>query len=151
MASAAKSQNLQIMDTWCQRVWQEQDASAIAALFEESGTAGGLGRDVLAGPSDFRGFHAAMCELMSDTCLKTGEYMEEGNKVCCLATFSGKCRKTGKDVSIDGSMFFEFANGKILHCANHFEFIDLFEQLGLMPEASFATALSGMRVASMFL
>ncbi len=41
------------------------------------------------------------------------------------------------------SMYFEFRGDKVLHCENHFEFMDFYEQMGLVPENSFATALGG--------
>jgi predicted ester cyclase len=135
-----------IIDEWCERVWAQEDANAIDELFEDDGIVGGLGRENLAGPKEFRQFHTAMCALISDIRLEVVEHIEKDNKVACLCTVSGKYHGKEGRVSANGSMFFEFRNGKILNAENHFEFIDFFEQLGLFPNDSFAKALQGKAI-----
>ena len=142
-----KNTNRQILDAWCQRVWAERDESAIHELFANSGSAGGLGRDKLGGPDEFVPFHRAICALLTDTQLEIDSEVEEGNQMYVLATFSGRSSKTGKKVSMEGSMAIEFANGQLLHCANHWEFMHLFEQLELLPKDTFATLLGAGRLA----
>ena len=147
MGNSDTKSNMHIVDAWRERVWAQQDASAIDELFEDDGIAGGLGRKKLAGPPEFRQFHAAICALIDDIRLEIIDYIEQGDKLACLCTFGGTCRKTGNAIKMDGSMYYEFRNGKILHCENHFEFMDFYEQLNLMPSDSFAVALSGQKVA----
>jgi len=142
-----KSTNRQILDRWCARVWGERDEAAIHDLFAGDGSAGGLGREKLAGPDDFVEFHRAICRLMTDTHVEIDSVLEDGAKMFVLATFSGNCAKTGKPISIEGSMSFEFTDTQILHCANHFEFLDMFEQLGLLPVDTFASLLSQQKFA----
>ncbi len=142
-----KSKNRQILDTWCERVWGERDESAIHELFASDGSAGGLGREKLGGPDDFVPFHQAMCGLVTDTCLRIDHVIEQGDEMFALATFTGKCAETGTRVEMEGSMSFEFADGQILHCANHYEFMTLFEQLGLLPQDSFGMFMAKQKMA----
>lgn len=142
------SKNREILDTWCRRVWTERDEGAIHELFSTAGSAGGMGREKLAGPADFVPFHQAICAMVTDTQLRIDHVIEQGDEMFTLATFSGKCAETGTPVEIEGSMSFEFADGQILHCANHFEFMTMFEQLGLLPQDSFGILMSKQKLAA---
>lgn len=142
------SDNRQTIDAWCRRVWGERDERAIFELFAAQGTAGGMGRAKLAGPDEFLLFHRALCGLLTDTSLRIDHALESGDEMCALATFSGRCAATGSAVEIEGSMTITFAGGKLLHCANHFEFMTLFEQLGLLPQDSFGLLMQGQKLAA---
>ncbi len=139
----ASGSNIGIVEEWCARVWGRQEAAAIDELFVPKGTASGIGKAALIGPPEYRAFHAAMCALVADPKLAVRDHIEAGDRLAAVATFSGTCRRTGKRVEAEGSMYFTFADGKIAACENHFEFMELFEQLGLLPEDSFVTAMGG--------
>ncbi len=142
-----KSANRQILDQWCDRVWRDRDESAIHELFSNHGKAGGMGRKNLAGPNDFVPFHQAMCNLLTNTKLHIDYAVEQGNSMFVLSTFTGNCAATGIPAVIEGSMSVQFEGGKILHCVNHFEFMSLFEQLGLLPENSFEALMAKRKMA----
>lgn len=155
MTDLPKSRNRMLVEQWCERVWRQRDASAMDELFEQTGTVKGLGRDTRTGPDEMRSFHSAICDLLVDTKMELDTVLEQDGKLACLCTFYGT-RKNGDtqaetqdimQVKTPGAMFFEFSNDKIANCINHFEFLDMFEQLELLPEHSFAKALGGNALA----
>ncbi len=146
MGDAMMATKISVLEDWCERVWGQQDARAIDEIFEDDGSAKGLSREELTGPAEFRLFHSAICALLSDTSMTVEDYIEQDNKLANICTFRGTCRKTGKKVLMEGSMFAAYRGDKLLSCDNHFEFMALFEQLELLPKNSFATALSGEQV-----
>ena len=73
------TKNLEVLETWFQRVWNEGDASAIDEMFQEQGKARGLGgqddsaeidaeggiaEQVRVGPAGFKGFHQSFFQMM---------------------------------------------------------------------------------------
>ncbi|MEO9468643.1 nuclear transport factor 2 family protein [Parasphingorhabdus sp.] len=147
MTDSPKSRNHQLVEQWCERVWRQRDASAMDDLFEPTGTATGLGRETRTGPEQMRGFHSAICDLLADTRMELDTVLEQDGKLACLCTFHGTCKRSGDKVETPGAMFFEFSDDKIVKGVNRFEFMEMFEQLGLLPEHSFAKALGGNVVA----
>lgn len=147
MTDIAKSPNRILVEQWCERVWRQRDASAMDDLFESTGTAKGLGRDTRTGPEQMRGFHSAICDLLVDTRMELDQVLEQDGKLACLCTFYGTRKNSDTEVKTPGAMFFEFDNDKIVKGVNRFEFMEMFEQLGLLPEHSFAKALGGNVVA----
>lgn len=143
----AYSENRQLMEVWSRRVWGEQDAAAIDDLYASTGELTGLGFDDHDGPEAFRLFHAKMCALLSDTSLVIGDYLEQGDRLFCNATYSATGRETNRTATIEGSILLDFADGKIARAENYFDFLSFFEQLGLLPEGAFMRLLQGEKLA----
>ena len=137
--------HIEFMNDFFREVWTEEKAEAIAERFTEGGNANGLGGRPVVGPAEFEQFQAALLKLVSDVHVEIDDHICDGAKCSLVCTVNAICRKTGKPVSMTGSCLMRIEDGKIQHCENHFEFLDLFAQLGLLPEDTFAKALSGQK------
>lgn len=139
--------NLEVMETWFRRVWAEEDASAIDEMFVPDGIARGLGANHLIGPEGFKQFHSALCALLSDIKITIDKSIESGDWISVICSVAAKNAKTGAPISATGSAMIRIADGKIVEAYNHWDFMGIYEQAGLLPANTFATALGGQKIA----
>jgi len=128
--------------TWGRRVWVERDEAAIDEMMLADTAARGLGMQVLVRPEGFKQFHRAVCALLRDTDLVVDHHIEAEGWLAALCTFTGSAHD-GRKVAITGAIHARIAEGKIVEAYNHFDFLGLFAQLGLLPEDVLARCLSG--------
>lgn len=141
------SEKLEVLETWFRRVWEEEDESAIDEMFKPGAQAKGLGDKPLEGPEDFKMFHRNLLRLLCDVKLEVTESMESGDKLCAICIFRAKSRNGENPLEMTGSVYVTISGGKITHAYNHFDFISLYEGLGLLPENTFASCLTGNSAA----
>ena len=135
----------EILETWFRRVWKERDQAAIDEMFPSLSEAAGLGKQVLIGPEDFKQFHISLCNLISDIEITIDKSMENGAWISALCTLQGNSM-SGETVSITGNVTGRIENGKIMEAYNHWDFMGLWGQLGLLPNDSFERGLAGENV-----
>jgi hypothetical protein len=133
---------LPTLETWARRVWRERDRTAIDEMLEIDTRAHGLGAQTLVGPDGFKAFHSTLCGLLTDTELVIDHAIEADGWLATLCTFKGTTR-TGRPIAITGAIHARIADGKLLEAYNHFDFVGLFTQLGLLPEDTLQRCLSG--------
>jgi ketosteroid isomerase-like protein len=141
------SEAREVIETWFRRVWKEEDPAAIDELFVPDGLARGLGAHVLVGPEGFKQFHSALLNLLSDVTISVDKSIESGDWISVVCTLSAADRRTGKPVGMTGAVLLRVEGGKIVEAYNHWDFLGLFAKLGLLPDGTFETALSGQKVA----
>ncbi|WP_419901407.1 ester cyclase [Kiloniella sp.] len=134
------------LKTWLRRVWKEEDATAIDEMLVPDIKADGLGEQSIVGPEALKQFHCAMCSLLSDFNFTIDKCLEEDGWISALCTLNAKSRKTGEAVSITGNMWVKTRDGKLIEGYNHFDFIGLLAQLGLLPNDTFEQGLKGCKV-----
>ncbi|MCH7816990.1 MAG: ester cyclase [Proteobacteria bacterium] len=135
----------EVLETWFRRVWKEQDQTAIEDMFPSMGEATGLGKHALIGPEDFKQFQAALIDLIPNIEITIDKSIEEGPWISAMCTLSGNS-KAGHAVSITGNATGRIENGKILEAYNHWDFMSLWGQLGLLPGDCFERGLRGEKV-----
>jgi|GEM_PF-836021 len=138
--------HVRLMEKWFDEVWSKENADAIDEMFSSCGEASGLGERPIVGPAEFREFHSALLRLIRDVSIRIDDHICDGKKCSLVCTVKGTCRKSGNPVEMSGSCFITIEDGKICGCENHFEFIALYEQLGLLPGNTFQKALSGEKI-----
>lgn len=147
----------EIMETWFQRVWADEDPEAIEEMFIDEGTARGLGTYVtegqgsfldheLIGPKGFKEFHKALLGLVGDVKIEITKSMEQGDWLAVLCVFKAKKRGTDQKVQTTGTVFIKITDGKLIEAYNHFDFMSLFGQLGQLPENTFGECLCGKTI-----
>lgn len=136
----------QLLETWFHRVWTEEDPKAIDELLTPDGAVSGLGANAMVGPEDFKPFQAALLGLISDIAISIDKSVEADGWLAGLCTLRAKCRQSGAPITVTGSVLIRVADGQIIEGYNHWDFIGLFAQLGLLPQATFETAMSGKKV-----
>jgi SnoaL-like polyketide cyclase len=136
-----------VMKEWFHRVWTEEDTSAIEEMFIPDGEARGLGRNVLIGPRDFKQFHSALRGLLKDFVITIDKSIEQGDWFSAICTLRARSRQSGDPVEITGSVFIRIVDGKLIEAYNHWDFLNMFSQLGLLPSSTFDSALAGQKIA----
>ena len=140
------STSREVMETWFHRVWTCEDSAAIEELFIPDGKARGLGANVLIGPEGFKQFHSALCGLLSDFVITIDKSIESGDWISAVCTLRARARQSGAEVTMTGNVMVRIVEGKLIEAYNHWDFLGLFAQLGLLPGDSFEKALSGQIV-----
>lgn len=69
--------------------------------------------------------------------------IEQGDWFSYIGTFHARCRKTGREVTMNGGAMCQVKDGKMLVAYNTWDFLNLFVGLGLAPEDAFVRGLSG--------
>jgi ketosteroid isomerase-like protein len=140
------STSKEVLESWFRRVWTEQDSSAIEELFIPDGKARGLGANVLLGPAGFKQFHSALTRLLSDFVITIDKSVESGEWISAVCTLRAKSRQSGAPIEFTGSVMIRIADGKLTEAYNHWDFLSMFCQLGLLPDETFEKALGGGKV-----
>lgn len=139
-------EGVEVLRSFFQRVWTEQDASAIDELFADTGLARGLGRQPLMGPAEFRPFHASLCRLLTDIKITIEKSTDDGSWTWIMGTMEAKARSSGEKVTMHGAGLARIENGMIQEAYNHWDFTAVWSQLGLLPPDTFEQALQGNKV-----
>ncbi|MBL4789201.1 MAG: ester cyclase [Kordiimonadaceae bacterium] len=135
-----------LLETWFQRVWNEEDANAVDEMFVDGGAARGLGDRDVVGPEQFKQFQTALCGLVSGITVTIDKAIKEEQWLSTICTLRATSRETGGPVSMSGSVVVKISDGKILEGYNHWDFMSLWDQLGYLPGDSFAKGLQGQKI-----
>jgi hypothetical protein len=146
--------NLDILKTWFQRVWSEEDEAAIDEMFVKDGRAVGLGAQTriggsdfreheMLGPDEFKGFQRALLGLVRDVKINITHHMTCDEWLCALCVFEGVSRETGEPIKMTGTVYGRFSDDQIIEAFNHFDFLSLFQQLGSLDAGTFDRCLAG--------
>jgi hypothetical protein len=136
----------EVMEKWFRRVWTEEDITAIDELFIPDGQARGLGRNVLIGPEEFKQFHSALCRLLSNIIITIDKSIESGDWISAVCTLQARDQKSKVPVVMTGSVMVRIVGGKLTEAYNHWDFMNLYAQLGLLPGETFEKGLSGEKI-----
>lgn len=141
------SQGASVLETWFRRVWTEEDPNAIDEMFAPEAHATGLGDTPIVGPDEFKAFQSALLNLLGDVSINIDKVVDDGTWTACMCTMTATARKGGDTIAITGSVFIRTRDGKIIEGYNHFDFLEMFTQLGLLPDDVFERGLSGVKIA----
>ncbi len=131
--------------TWFDRVWNEDDDEAIYDMFA-GGKVEGLGAQTNLAPDDFKNFKEAMCGLINNIHVNVDKCLEGDVWISALCTLKAKAVATGERITITGNVWIRREAGKIVEAYNHFDFMGLWSQLGLLPEDALEQGLTGQKV-----
>lgn len=137
----------QLLEVWFDRVWAKQDTAAIHEMLVPDVKADGLGAAALLGPGEFLKFHQVLCKLLTGFQITITRSLESGEWISARCQVSAKAKPSGYPVVFPGALFARIKDGKIVEGSNHFDFLGLFCQLGLLPTDAFDRCLTGNKVA----
>lgn len=132
-----------LLRNWYQRVWIEGDLDAIDEFFAPRSVASGLMAELQVGPEDFRELVPAFMRLIRDPQVTIDAHLDSGDWLWALVTVNARSAEAMTPVRMTGQVMMRVENGKIAEAFNHFDFLNFFEQLGLLPPNTFALCLSG--------
>jgi len=135
-------ENKQLIRRWFEEVWNNGRSEAIPEMFAEDGIAHGLGNvssGELRGPADFQAFHRNFREAFPDISVSVEETIAEGDMVAARCLVRGQhmggtlgFAATQKPMEISGIAIVRIRDGKIVEAWNNFDFMSLYQQLGVM-------------------
>lgn len=136
-----------ILEIWFRRVWTEEDTSAIDEMLRPDMQVRGLGDQPRLGPTEFKVFHCNLLSQLKEFVITIDRSADDADWIWALCMMKAQCRKTGKAVQASGQVLVRMDDGLLVEAYNHWDFMGLFQQLGLVPEAGFERCLSGERIA----
>ncbi len=136
-----------VLETWFQRVWAEADESAIDDMLVPDTRARGLGSHTRIGPEGFKEFHRCFLAMMEKCSVQIDKIMDSGNWTAVLCTFRAVRKDTGEPVEMMGQVMVRIEDEKLVEAYNHFDFMGLYQQLGLIPDGAFDGCLRGEKIA----
>lgn len=136
----------EVIEIWLDRVWIQEDASAIDDMLVPETIAHGLDTKPRVGPEQFKQFHQSLLCLIGDIKISIDHQMTDGEWVSSLFTLTAAKRGTEDMVETTGQLRSKIVDGKIVDAHNQIDFMSLFEQLGLMPENTLGHCLAGEKM-----
>ena len=143
-------QNKALLRRWFEEVWNKGREEAIDEMFAEDGIAHNLadeGGKPLRGPTGFKPFFRNFRAAFPDIEVVVEDTITEGDKVAARCTVRGKHQSdslgfaaTQRPMEITGMTIVRIANGKIVEAWNNFDFMNMYQQLGMLNMHSNAPA-----------
>ncbi|MGI6456293.1 MAG: ester cyclase [bacterium] len=137
-----QNQETTLLHRWFDEVWNQGREEAIDEMFAEDCIAHGLtdehGNEIR-GPQAFRSFYRRMRNAFPDVHITVEDVIKEGDQIAarCLVqgTHTGDgmgIAPTQKQVLFRGICYARVQDGQIQEGWNHFDFLELYQQLGVI-------------------
>lgn len=125
--------------TWFEEVWNQGSEQAIDRLMAPDAAFHGLPVPVV-GPNEFKPFHKSFRNAFPDIHIDIDELVCQGDRVAVKCTVTGTHRgdglgiaATNRPVTVTGMGMARIENGRIVEAFNTFDFLSLYQQVGLVP------------------
>ena len=137
----------ELLERWYTRVYIDGDIDAVDDLFTETVQARGLLDDMQVGREDIRVFAMALVNLVDAPKLRLVKTVESGDWVAALIEAEGKRVRDGAPLRVMGQLMARFEGDRVSEAYNSFDFMALFQQLGLLPEDALVLGMTGQKIA----
>jgi steroid delta-isomerase-like uncharacterized protein len=128
-----------VMRTWFEEVWNQGREEAIDRIFAADAVAHGLPGGPMTGPAAFRAIFGAFRGAFPDIRIEVLRTVTEGDLVTThcrvTGTHSGATlgfAPTGRRVDFEGMVIARVGNGQIQEGWNCFDFLAMYQQLGVV-------------------
>ena len=140
-------EKVEVIKNFLQEVWRNRNSQIIDEVFvpdyEKDKTAEGLSKDEKLGPAEFKAYQSAMLELVEYFDIDIKSFMEDGDWIAVQCEVSGPSRQSGNKVKMSGCAWARVTDGKIREAQNYFDFLNFFEELGLLPKDTMKACIEG--------
>ena len=136
------NENVTILHRWFEEVWNKGNAELIDEMIAPECVAHGLedpSGNPVRGPEEFKKFFIGFRRAFPDIRFNVQETVSEGDLVVAYcritATHKGEgfgMRATGKLIAFEGTLMFRVRDGKVVEAWNSFDFLKMFQQLGVV-------------------
>lgn len=136
------TENSALIRRWFEEVWNKGRAEAIDEMFAPDGIAHGLSDvngSALRGPQDYKPFFQKFRDAFPDIEIIVEDTITEGDRVAARcrvrATHGGDSlgvAATNKQIEFTGIAIVRIRDGKIVEAWNNFDFLRLFQQIGMV-------------------
>jgi hypothetical protein len=141
------SELTEVLDTWYRRVWEEEDAGAIDKMFDQDPEIKPIGMQHPIDLEEFKELHKLICKQLKEIDIRIDMTVEEGDWISALCTCYAKNTHTQESVTVTGTVMVKITDGKIRGGFQHWDFMHMWDQLGLLPGDSFGKCLHGEKIA----
>ncbi|WP_108483964.1 ester cyclase [Oceaniglobus ichthyenteri] len=135
--------NVEIMHDFLQRVWVDADMDLIDRVFAPNVGAEGLLPDMTLTPEDFKTMVLALLNLVEHPEITVIKTLSDENWVSVMIRVRAESQINTAVITATGQIIARFEHGLIVEVYNHFDFLGLFQQLGLIPHEAVMLCLSG--------
>ena len=129
----------EVAATWFATVWNKQDASAIDRYLAPDAKMHGLGPEAMT-PAEFKALHQAYCAAFPDIHIEVVRTVSEGDMVVAHCRVTGTHRGQGlgigptdRGIDIWGMGMARVVDGKIAEGWNSFDFLTMYQTVGVLP------------------
>lgn len=133
----------EFLRTWYQRVWADGDRNAISQMMAPDAQLNGLGSSPIMGPREFEQLHDAMFAYLEDISIKVEKTLVDGVWTTALCTVKATSRSNHKTAEMSGVVVARIEDGLVQEGYDSWNFVNLWEELGFLPEGSFERAIKG--------
>ncbi|MGE0487602.1 MAG: ATP-binding protein [Vulcanimicrobiota bacterium] len=123
-----------------ERVWENEEKDLIFTMFD--GQAEGLLTEAI-DPQGYLSFYESINAFLKDFDVEITDWMAQGEQLSIRWLARARHRTKDKAIFWPGSSWGTYRDGKILESQNYFDFMNLFEQLEIVPEEAVARGLAG--------
>jgi len=128
-----------VIREWFEHLWNQKREDTIDRLLAPGATVDGLPAPIR-GPEGFKPFYRAFRDAFPDIRVEVVRTITEGNMVAAHCQVTGRRAPDaggapGAPVEFWGMVIVRVDDGKIAEAWNSFDFLGLYQQLGLMPAA----------------
>ena len=131
-----------VVRTWFEEVWDQGKEAAIDRLFARDGLAYGLNPDgsAIVGPDAFKPFYKKFRGAFPDIRVTVVRTVTEGEFVTAHCHVTGThhgdhlgLKPSGRSIDFWGMCLARVRDGQIVESWNNFDFLSLYQQVGLLP------------------
>lgn len=118
---------------WFQEVWNQGREDSIDKLMTHDSNAHGIIADGQPkGAEGFKIFYRDFRKQFRNIQIDFRDVVSEDNMESALTTVSATHAETGKRISFSGLCMVRIEGGKIAEAWNHYDFLNMYQQLGLV-------------------
>lgn len=135
-------ENKALIQRWFEEVWNQGRKEAIGELLSDDGVIHGLvdaNGNPVRGLQGFQEFHAQFRGAFPDINVSVDDIIAEGDKVVARCSVRGRhtgehlgISATNAPVQFEGVAIVRIKGGKIVEAWNHFDFLEMNKQLGVL-------------------
>jgi steroid delta-isomerase-like uncharacterized protein len=127
---------------WFDELWNQGKEETIERLFAPDGLSHGLAADgsAIAGPDAFRPFFHTFRATFPDIHVEILRTVTEGEYACAHCHVTGTHKgphlgvaPTNKPIQFSGITIIRVRDGKVIEAWNSFDFMALYQQIGMLP------------------
>jgi predicted ester cyclase len=131
-----------VVRTWFDEVWNERRLDSIDRFFTPNVVSYGLPGGEMRGPDNFKPLHTAFCGAFPDIHVAIERTVAQGEMVAAHVRVTGTHRgdtlgfaSTGRSVDFQGMLIARIVEGEFREVWNCFDFLSMYQQLGVPPPA----------------
>lgn len=139
-----KKRPIEIQASFFEKVWAEKNIDAVFDHFD--GLAGGLGAAEALDPVGYIEFYNAINSVISEAKWEIVGWHQGSERLHLDLLLRARARRKDKAIFWRGSGWARYHQGKIVEATNYLDFMDLFQQLEMMPEEAVEVGLAGEEI-----